>query len=140
MMRFARSPIARVIIAAVLSAITWFAWAWWANRAVPSQALLSGLSQGAVSFTTTAIGSTLLEWFFLRMGHLLVGRVLSVVLVCMLSLALMLTAHLSAGTPNIVLTILPVFTVVVLYCSSYILGLQKLKQKHDIQAVESAAA
>lgn len=140
MMRFARSPIARVIIAALLSAITWFAWAWWANRADPSQALLSGLSQGAVSFTTTAIGSTLLEWFFLRMGHVQAGRILSVMLVSMLSLALMLTAHVSAGTPNLLLTILPVFTVVVLYCSSYILGLQKLKQKHEIHAVESAAA
>lgn len=139
MMRFARLPIVRVLMAALLSAITWFAWAWWANRAVPSQAWLSGLSQGAVSFTTTAIGSTLLEWFFRRMGHLLVGRIFSVVLVSMLSLALMLTIHLTAGTPNLVLTILPVFTVVVLYCSSYILGLQKLKQ-HASQAVESATA
>lgn len=140
MMRLTRSPFVRVAFGALLSAITWFGWAWWANRADPSQALLSGVSQGAVSFTTTAIGSTLLEWLFTRMGQSLSGRALSVALVSTLSLAMMLTAHLSAGTPNLLLTILPVFTVVVLYCSSYILGLHKLKQKDDVQAVESAAA
>lgn len=133
-----QSPRWRVLLSALASAVTWFAWAYWANRADGQQALLSGLSQGGVSFITTSIGSFLLELFFVRLGHSTVGLAVTVALVSGLSLAFMLAVHLSAGTPNLVLTILPIFTVVLLYCSSYVIGLKKLKQQNEINAVEVA--
>lgn len=121
----------RVLLAAVASAVTWFAWAFFANRHDLHHAWLSGLSQGAVSFITTSIGSGLLEVLYRRMGNAVVGRVFAVVLVSGCSLAFMLVAHTLAHTPNPVLTIAPVFTVVVLYCSSYIVALHRLQRAAD---------
>lgn len=118
---------ARVLLAALASAVTWFAWAFFANRHELHHAWTSGLSQGAVSFLTTSIGSGLLEILHRRLGRSRAGRVLAVVLVSSLSLGFMLVAHTLAHTPNLLLTIAPVFTVVVIYCSSYIVALQRLQ-------------
>ena len=137
--RLLRSPRWRVLFAAVGSAVTWFAWAYWANRAHGNQAWLSGVSQGGISFCTTLVGSLLLEWLFLRTGQGWLGMATAVTVVSSLSLSFMVTVHTLAGTPNLVLTILPVFTVVLLYCSSYVFGLKKIKNHHDKKAVESLA-
>lgn len=125
-----------MVVAAVLSAATWFAWAFWANRHDIDQAWLSGLSQGGVSFCTTSIGSSLLEWIYRRTGHLLAGRLLAIVVVSGASLAFMLTAHTLAHTPHLFTTIAPVFLVVVLYCASYIAGLHKIKTQPYANEVE----
>lgn len=137
-LRLLQSPRTRVLLAAFASAATWFAWAYWANRGDGQQALLSGLSQGGVSFITTSIGSFLLELLFVRLGSGILGMASSVALVSGLSLSFMVTVHWLARTPNPVLTILPVFTVVLLYCSSYVFGLKKLKQRNELDAVETA--
>ncbi len=129
--RLANSPRVRVSLAALGSAVIWFCWAYWANREVPEQAWLSGLFQGGVNLLTTACGSALLEALFQRFGGSSRGRLLAVVLVSSGSLGLMLTAHWIASTPNVLLTVMPVYAVVVLYCTSYIIGLQKLKIKHE---------
>lgn len=129
------SPRARVIAAAVASAITWFCWAYWANREDPQQALLSGLFQGGVNFLTTAFGSALLEALYNRIGYSVQGRAMCVVVVSSGSLLMMLCAHWLASTPNILLTVLPVYTVVILYCSSYIFGLHKIKNKYETEEV-----
>lgn len=121
----------RVVAVSIASAVTWFLWAYWANREDPSQALTSGLFQGGVNFITTSFGSTGLEVLFTRFGRTLVGKVFSVLVVSSISLALMISAHLMANTPNMVLTILPVYIVVVLFCSSYIFGLSKLQKQYD---------
>lgn len=126
-------------MAALLSAVTWFAWAYWANRHDSHHALVSGLSQGGVSFITTSVGSTLLEWLYLRMGASAGGRALSVMLVSGLSLAFMVTVHKMAHTPNLLLTVLPVFAVVLLYCTSYIYGLHKIKNQYETSEVEAAS-
>ncbi|CBL44582.1 hypothetical protein HDN1F_09990 [gamma proteobacterium HdN1] len=125
--RIIHSAQARILLSALASAFTWFAWAWWANHSHGQQAWLSGLSQGGVSFITTSIGSFLLEVLFVRLGHSIYGMAASVALVSGLSLSFMISVHLMAGTPNLILTILPVFTVVLLYCSSYVFSLKKLK-------------
>ena len=127
-----QSPRFRVLFGALLSAITWFCWAYWANRQDPDQALVSGLYQGGVNLLTTAFGSAALELLFVRIGATLVGRALCVVIVSSISLSFMIVAHLFAATPNMFLTIAPVYSVVVLYCSSYIFSLHKLKQHEEI--------
>ena len=137
--KFIHSPYWRVLSAAFGSAAIWFAWAYWANRGQPDQALISGLSQGGVSFVTTSIGSFLLELLFARLGSRLLGLAVCVAIVSSLSLSFMVTVHTLAHTPNMLLTILPVFTVVLLYCSSYVFGLRKLKLHNENKAVESVA-
>ncbi|HVL01219.1 MAG TPA: hypothetical protein VM553_15480 [Dongiaceae bacterium] len=131
-----QSPQARVFVAALMSAGTWFAWAFWANRHDLHHAWISGLSQGGVSFITTSVGSSLLEFFYRRIGATLAGRILSVALVSGFSLAFMVTVHTLAHTPNLLITILPVFAVVLLYCSSYVIGLQKIKNQYENNEVE----
>ena len=130
-----QSPGFRVAAAAVASAFTWFCWAYWANREVPEQALMSGLFQGGVNLFTTAFGSALLESLFIRLGCSLSGRIWSVAIVSTGSLCMMLVAHWIASTPNVLLTVLPVYAVVILYCSSYIVGLQKIKIQYESNEV-----
>lgn len=129
------SPKFRVISVALLSAITWFCWAYWANRTDPNQAMVSGLFQGGVNLFTTAFGSAALEVLYIRIGGSYLGKVFCVVIVSSFSLGLMLAAHLFAETPNILLTVLPVYIVVVLFCSSYIFGLNKIKKQYDRKQV-----
>ncbi len=129
------SPKIRVIAVSILSAITWFLWAYWANREDPSQALTSGLFQGGVNFVTTSFGSTGLEILFARFGQTLLGRVFTVAVVSSVSLSLMIGAHVVANTPNMFLTIFPVYIVVVLFCGSYIIGLSKLQKQYDQEDV-----
>ena len=128
-------PRFRIIVAAISSAITWFAWAYWANRFDPQQAIVSAFYQGCVNLFTTAVGSSALEWLFNKMGDSVVGRISCVLIVSTCSLSLMLTAHLYAATPNLLLTVLPVYVVVLLFCSSYIIGLSKIKTNYDNQEV-----
>lgn len=134
------SPQIRVLVSAVLSALIWFCWAYWANSEDPHHALLSGLSQGGVSFTTTFIGTFLLELLYQRMGGSQLGRVITAGTVCALSLTFMITVHTLAGTPNPVMTILPVFSVVVIYCGSYVYGLHKIRNQIESDAVEVASS
>ncbi|MGB3620890.1 hypothetical protein FT643_02705 [Ketobacter sp. MCCC 1A13808] len=128
-------PRFRIIVAAISSAITWFAWAYWANRHDPQQAIVSAFYQGGVNLFTTAVGSSALEWLFNKMGDTIFGRISCVFIVSSCSLSLMLTAHLYAATPNLLLTVLPVYIVVLLFCSSYIIGLSKIKTNYDNQEV-----
>ena len=126
------SPRFRVLSVALLSAVTWFCWAYWANRADPEQAFTSGLFQGGVNLFTTAVGSSALEALFVRVGDSRFGRLCCVLIVSSCSLLLMLGAHLLAKTPNMLLTVLPVYGVVLAFCSSYIFGLNKIKkQRYD---------
>ncbi|MCG8672989.1 MAG: hypothetical protein MI867_26580 [Pseudomonadales bacterium] len=125
------SPRARVMMSALLSAITWFCWAYWVNIEDSNQALTSGLSQGVVNLFTTAIGSAALEYLFRSFGGTGKGKLISILSVSSFSLALMIFSHILAGTPNIFLTVLPVYCVVLVYCSAYVLGLDKLKKHHD---------
>lgn len=129
------SPRSRVAAAALASAVTWFCWAYWANRENPDQALLSGLFQGGVNLLTTAFGSALLESLYGRLGQSSFGRALCVVVVSSGSLLMMLCSHWIAATPNILLTVLPVYAVVIIYCSSYIFGLHKIKNTYEAEEV-----
>ena len=129
------SPRFRVFIAAAASAVTWFCWAYWANREDPDQAFVSGLFQGGVNLLTTAFGSALLEAFFIRFGDSGKGRIAAVALVSTGSLCLMLLAHWIADTPNVMLTVLPVYAVVVVYCITYIIGLHKIKTRYESKEV-----
>ena len=119
----------RMIGSALLSALTWGSWAFIANYESFSVALTAGSSQGVVSFITTLIGSFLLELLFNVLGASYRAMGLSVLIVSSISLLAMVCVHIAAHTPNIVLTILPVYIVVVSYCTFYLLGLRELEKE-----------
>lgn len=121
-----QSARARTIMSAVWSALTWGSWAFIVNFVSLKSALLAGVSQGSVSFITTLIGSILLEILFVTLGGSTIAVGLSVAIVSSISLLSMLWVHINNGTPNLLLTILPIYCVVVSYCYFYLLGLKKL--------------
>lgn len=121
-----QSPKARALLSAVWSALTWGTWAFIANFVSLKTALVAGFSQASVSFVTTLIGSILLELLFVSLGGSTLAITMSVAIVSSISLTSMLWVHLSNETPNVILTILPIYIVVVSYCYFYLLGLRNL--------------
>lgn len=80
-------------------------WAVFANRAHPMpEPLIAGVVQGSVSALITLLLKRMIEGVSARMtGH--VALVVPVVLAACLSLALLVTLHSLAGTPEIAATI-----------------------------------
>jgi len=121
-----RHPAFRTLSSAILSMLTWGGWALWVNGWQTEPGLHAGISQGLTSFVTTLFGSVLLEVLFHRFGPGLNGCIISAMVVSSISLTLMLIVHQSGNTPHIFLTVMPVYAVVVLYCSAYVATLRKL--------------
>lgn len=121
-----RQPSFRTLGSAFLSLLTWGGWACIANGWDTPDGLRAGVSQGLTSFCTTLAGSVMLELLFYRLGTTLAASTMAVLVVSSFSLMLMLMVHLSTGTPHLVLTITPIYLVVVLYCASYVGALRKL--------------
>ena len=115
------------MLMSLLAGVTWFCWAYWANRHYPEQALWSAFSQAGLNILTTFLGSSVLEILYVRIGHTKIGRLMCVLMVSSVSLATMVIVHLFVGTPNLLLTVLPVYAVAVLYSFSYVQGLHKIK-------------
>ncbi len=99
------------------------AWAVFANREHPlSQALLAGVVQGAISGSLTLGLKKFLEWFNARLSGL--AALLAPPLTTVASiLAILLSVHTIAGTPEIAATIAVPFTVSSTYACVYNFGL-----------------
>lgn len=99
------------------------AWAVFANRAHPlPQALLAGLVQGAISGTLTLFLKKFLEWFSARLNGAM-ALVLPPLTTATAIAAILVTAHMLAGTPEILATIAVPFTVSTSYAILYNLRL-----------------
>lgn len=94
-------------------------WAMLANRAHPfEQALLAGLVQGTISAVLTLGLKKFLEWFGARLPRaaaLLVPPVITASAI----LAILVTAHTLAGTPEILATIAVPFSISTTYAVLY---------------------
>jgi len=130
-----KSPAGRTIISAMLSATVWFWWAVWISWGQAEQTWVSGLAQGFSSFSTTFIGTWMMELMYVRLGSGsgsgAIGYVLNVLVVSGCSLVFMLAVHSLAGTQQLLLTVFPVFSVVVVFCAGYLWGLKRI----ELQAV-----
>lgn len=125
-MTIVRSPAVRTLGSAILSLLTWGGWAWLVNGWSTHEGMRAGASQGVTSFITTLTGSMMLEWLFLRFGPQWRGCVASAAVVSSISLSLMLVVHINMHTPNLFFTIAPIYFIVVLFCTSYVVTLRKL--------------
>lgn len=98
-------------------------WAVFANRDhAVAQALVSGLVQGTISGLLTLVLKKFLEWFNAKLaGHaaLMVPPLITAASI----LAVLVTAHTLAGTPEIAATIAVPFTVSTSYAIIYNWGL-----------------
>ena len=103
-------------------------WAVFANRAHPmGQALLSGLVQGTVSALLTLGLKKFLEWFNARLTGP-AALVLPPLITAATILAILVSAHTLAGTPEIAATIAVPFTVSTSYAIVYNWGLWRRRR------------
>jgi len=94
-------------------------WAVFANRAHPiEQALLAGVVQGAISGLLTLVLKKFLEWFSAKLPSVM-ALVLPPLITAASILAILVTAHTLAGTPEIAATIALPFTVSTTYAILY---------------------
>ena len=92
-------------------------------------ALLAGLTQGSYSFTVTLILALIVEWLFQRLSG---WPLRSIWVFCVAFVVLVSTSagvNIIAGTPNVVLTILPGLVVSSLYTLVYILALRRIHRR-----------
>ena len=108
----------------VAGGAVWGTWAYIANFNSPELRLSSAYSQATSSFLFTLIGIVLLEAFYKLLSKLPFRATLSVAAVSLASLATMVSIHMFNGTPNIVITVLPVISVSILFCSFYVSSIQ----------------
>ncbi|MFK7732814.1 MAG: hypothetical protein AB8B48_14435 [Pseudomonadales bacterium] len=128
------SPGLRALGSAVAGFIGYGAWAWLANMNHGGEmALRAALTQGTYSFVITLILTGLMEWLFSRLiGWPKRRRFLgSTIPVCLLLYLSSYSVNYLAGTPNILLTILPGAILSTLYAFSYIGALAKIEKKID---------
>lgn len=104
-------------------------WALIANRAHPvSDMARAALAQGSLSFVSTTFSALLLEYLY-GLGRT-PGRklVLAAVGTPAIVLATMTGVHALAGTPNIVITLLPSWISGAIFCVAYTLNLRRLER------------
>jgi hypothetical protein len=103
-------------------------WAVFANRDhALAQALLSGLVQGTISGLLTLGLKKFLEWFNARLGGAS-ALILPPSVTAASILAILITAHALAGTPEIAATIAVPFTVSTSYAVIYNWGLWRRRR------------
>jgi hypothetical protein len=115
-----RQTMARIFGPAVASAALWGAWAYYANRGHGGDAFRAGAVQAATSFVFTVLGALILEFLYLRFARLPLRRTLTTLGGASTAFASMLVIHTINRTPNLWLTVLPVFALVLLYCTVYV--------------------
>ncbi len=98
----------------------WGGWAMYANfnHGMPV-ALMSGAAQGFQSAISTFFGSAFIEWLYEKCKNwkysiLIVGGVGSIG-----SFMFMLMGHIVVGTPELLLTLMPVVVMATVYCFGY---------------------
>lgn len=86
----------------------------------------AGLLQGSYSLALTFSSTLLMERLYARLCHLSGGLWLSMLVMAMVLWTIPWTIHLLAGTPYILMTVLPGFLIGCLYSLIYLLSLRRL--------------
>jgi len=122
----ARSSIVHVAVAFLAMG----GWAVFANRAHAfPQPLVAGLVQGALSGAITLVLKRMIEAIAARLAGI-AALVLPPLVAVALSLAILITIHTLAGTPEILATIALPVGVTALYSTLYAAALQRRKVSH----------
>lgn len=130
--RVSQSPVLRTLLSAFAGFVGYGAWAYAANMSYGSDmAWRAFFTQGLYSFVITVVLTSLMEQLFIRLAALQPKQRFwcSVVPVCLLLYATSWTVNYAAGTPNILLTILPGAIMSTIYAFGYISTLKLLESK-----------
>jgi hypothetical protein len=126
--RTARGSRKRALIVGCGAFVLFGTWALIANRAHPVAAMArAGLTQGALSFTSTAFAVLLLEYLYSRSRTPAQKLVVPALGTPAIVFSTMIGVHALAGTPNIGLTLLPSLISGTIFFLTYTLNLRRLE-------------
>lgn len=130
------SPQIRSLLAGVAGFVAYGSWAVYANWAHGETiALRSGLVQGSYSFVLTWVMTLVTEWLFTALADVAYKVPLLMAIICTTLFATAYAINYAAGTPEILMTILPGFMIGSIYTLVYVLGLRR----QVVQADRAAA-
>lgn len=121
-----RTAALRVLVLTLLAALVYGGWAFAVNlKHGAAPALRAGCLQGMSSATTTLVMSAAVERLHaMRVGRPL-RRIVAWLVPASLGACLHLSIHLAAGTPEVLVTILPSVVLGVVFAGTYVLGLMR---------------
>ncbi|MGS2722543.1 hypothetical protein ACVBEJ_02280 [Porticoccus sp. GXU_MW_L64] len=125
------SPTARILLSAVAAFLGYGAWTLLVNSDGDLISAMSyALCYGSYSFAMTLATSGLLEFLYRHFAHHYKGTIVAGIVTCLLLYAGAWCVNYAAGTPNILLTILPGAGFSTLFVISYLMTLSKTVKVH----------
>ncbi|MDM3869990.1 hypothetical protein QSV34_01340 [Porticoccus sp. W117] len=120
------SPTARILLSAVAAFVCYGGWTLFVNSDGGVMSAMSyALSYGGYSFVMTLLTTVLLEFLYRYFAHHRKGPLVAGIITCLLLYMGAWCVNFAAGTPNILLTILPGAAFSTLFVISYLLTLAK---------------
>ncbi len=124
------APFLRSLLAGAAGFVGYGGWAFFANLSHGSEiAARAGWVQGTYSLVLTFVMTFVTEWLFARTKELAHGMAVTVLIVCIILFSSAYGIHMVAGTPEILMTILPGFIIGTIYTAVYVWGLQKAQSR-----------
>lgn len=118
-----KAGLLRSLLSATIGLIGYGAWAWYANSGYgEAAALKAAITQGSYSFSITLVLTLLMEYLYRRSQSVLLTALPTSLMLYISSY----TVNYLAGTPEILMTILPGAIISTIYAIAYSLGLSKL--------------
>lgn len=119
----------RLLIPPFIGFLFYGSWAFWVNyEHGQALALKAAFTQGSYSFTITLVLALIVEWLFLRLKNWPFPLFCIGLIACSFLYLTSWSLNYFAGTPNILMTILPGAAVSTVYTFIYITGLNKLEK------------
>lgn len=123
-----RRSAVRMAVSALFALLAYGAWAYWVNRGHGHQpAILAALTQGGYSLLLTLILSLVIEYLFRCLRALPLGSYLLGLVTCLVLYTVSWAVNYWAGTPEIVMTLLPGAIIGTVYTWTYIATLRRLQ-------------
>ncbi|APR76462.1 Hypothetical protein A7982_01809 [Minicystis rosea] len=122
----------------MLAALVYGGWAFAVNlQHGAAPAVRAGCLQGASSATTTLVVSGAVERLYAARAGRPLQRIVAWLVPALLGACLHLTIHVIAGTPEILITILPSVVLGVVFAGTYVLGLMRAAPKGAVGGTTS---
>ena len=122
------NPLIRVLVPPFLGFLGYGAWAYWVNSEFGSMmAMKAAFTQGTYSFVITLVLAVTIEWLYRCLQALPKGHWLVAFFACLVLYSTSWGVNALAGTPNILLTILPGAAMSTIYTFVYVMTLVKLQ-------------
>jgi hypothetical protein len=119
----------RKLVLAVGAAVMYGSWAFVANVSRGGGAWRAAVAQAILSFVSTMTISIVMEAAYGRSGTPKARAIRAAAAGCATTCVMTTAVHLAVGTPNLVVTVVPVLVIGSTYCVLYSIGLLRLDRR-----------